>query len=298
MITMKNPENFQGQDPKESRPGATGSLAGQIKPVSRPTPETHSAENLASLYEDLGDIQNDFRNKNLYALLTRELKNGSLLDIGCGAGHFLNLARQKGLPVTGIEPNPALIALSEKFYGRSADILPIGIDQIDRLGALQFDNITMLDVLEHIENDGSLLKTLRPLLKTHGRLVILVPCYRHLYGTRDKKLGHYRRYEKQELVDKLKTAGYKILRCRFWNMLGYFAYGIAEKILHKELSGSLRSAGKKTWAQRFCSRALDRWLGIVENHVNFGFGLSLLCIATPEASANTSKHTDRSKNKP
>lgn len=256
--------------------------------------DTQSSENLASLYENLGDIQNDFRNNNLYAFLIPQLQNGSLLDIGCGAGHFLDLARQKGLQVTGIEPNPALVALSEKLYGRSSDILNVGIDQIDRLGALRYDTITMLDVLEHIQDDGSLLMTLRRFLKDNGRLVILVPCFRHLYGTRDKKLGHYRRYEKPELIAKLRAAGFEILRCRFWNMLGYFAYAFSEKILKKDISTSLRAAGEKNLWQRFCVLALDRWLSLVENHVNFGFGLSLLCVATPKAAINTAMSPERS----
>ena len=253
--------------------------SGEIQP--HPPFEAQASENLSGLYENLGNIQNDFRNRNLYVLLTRQLKAVSLLDIGSGAGHFLNHARQKGLQTTGIEPNAALIALSEKLYGSSSRTLNIGIDQIDRLGALRYDNITMLDVLEHIQDDVSLLKKLRHFLKKDGRLIILAPCYRHLYGIRDKKLGHYRRYERSELIAKLHAAGYEILRCRFWNMLGYFAYAISEKLLKKEIPTSLRTAGRKNSWQRFCVRALAAWLEIVENHIHLGFGLSLLCVAIP-----------------
>lgn len=277
---MKPPENSYNPN-SGTLPTQTGPSTEKSATVHTPMPEAQSSENLASFYEDLGNIQNDFRNKNLYKFLIPQLKSGSLLDIGCGAGHFLHLAKKNGLQGTGIEPNSALIALSEKLYGRSSNILHAGIDQIDRLGALRYDNITMLDVLEHIQDDESLLKTLRRFLNDNGRLLILVPCYRHLYGSRDKKLGHYRRYEKKDLIAKLNMAGYEMIHCRFWNMLGYFAYGLAEKILHKEIPDSLRSSGKKTGWQRFCSFILDRWLGIVENNVNFGFGLTFLCIATP-----------------
>jgi len=260
-----------------------------------PISESQAPENLAALYKDLGDIKNDFRNKNLYDLLIPWLKRGSLLDIGCGAGHFLHLAKQKGLRITGLEPNPELIAISEKLYGRSSDILNIGIDQINRLGQRQYDNITMLDVLEHIQDDESLLRTLRGFLHAQGRLLILVPCYSHLYTTRDKKLGHYRRYGKAELIAKLTAADYTIIHYRFWNMLGYFAYGITEKLLQKDVAASLRSSGKKNWVQRFCSRSLDNWLRVVENHINFGFGLSFFCVATPRTAIPTSENPGTSK---
>lgn len=279
---MQQPENFSDQHPDKFQqyPGKPSSP--KSDPCHTPMPEAQSSENLTALYEDLGTIQNDFRNKNLYAFLASQLKAGSLLDIGCGAGHFLDLASKKGLEATGIEPNPSLIALAKKLYGGSFNIQHGGANQIERMNALRYDNITMLDVLEHIQDDELLLKKLRPFLKDEGQLLILVPCYRHLYGTRDKKLGHYRRYEKSELIEKLTANGYKIICCRFWNMLGYFAYAFSEKILRKEVPVSLRASGKKTLLQRILIAFLNGWLKHVESRLNLGFGLSLFCIATPQ----------------
>ena len=39
----------------------------------------------------------------------------------------------------------------------------------------------------------------------------------------DKSLGHYRRYEKKELIEKCKRAGFKIEKIQFDDSIGFFA---------------------------------------------------------------------------
>ncbi|MFZ5801619.1 MAG: class I SAM-dependent methyltransferase [Candidatus Omnitrophota bacterium] len=242
-------------------------------------PDSRSPENLAALFKKLGDIRHDFRNKNLYAFLLARLKPGSLLDIGCGAGHFLHLAQKAGHPITGIEPNEGLIALAEKLYGK-LDIRKLAVEDLSAIDE-RYNNITVIDVLEHIEKDEELLKRLKNLLAANGRLHILVPCYQHLYGKRDQTLGHYRRYEKTDLVSKLRRTGYEVRESRYWNMLGYGPYWFAEKLLKREISVALRTQRKKNFVQKSLSRVLDLWFRIVENRLNLGFGLSFYCSASP-----------------
>ena len=56
-----------------------------------------AAQNLHSLYLELGDLKGDFRNYNLYRFILKRLQGKSILDIGCGAGHFLHLVKEKGM---------------------------------------------------------------------------------------------------------------------------------------------------------------------------------------------------------
>lgn len=44
-----------------------------------------------------------------------------------------------------------------------------------------------------------------------------------LYTNMDKKVGHFRRYEKEELINILKEANFTILKYRYFDFLGYFA---------------------------------------------------------------------------
>lgn len=56
-----------------------------------------------------------------------------------------------------------------------------------------------INVLEHVENDELALTQMCNMLKDKGTLVILVPCHKFLYNVIDKNLGHFRRYDKNDL---------------------------------------------------------------------------------------------------
>ena len=51
-------------------------------------------------------------------------------------------------------------------------------------------------MLEHIPDDARALACIHRLLAPGGRLLLLVPAERYLYGTLDRALGHYRRYQR------------------------------------------------------------------------------------------------------
>jgi len=239
-----------------------------------------SFEYLAEHYEGLDDLRNDFRNRNLNELIMRNIRGTSVLDIGCGCGHLLNLARKGGKNVRGVEPNKKLIAASRRIYGG----LPIkegGGEKISELRSL-FDTITIIDVLEHIEGDGAQLGRIFRKLVRGGRLIVVVPAHPFLYGKRDKNAGHYRRYTKKGLISLLRKHGFSVVSIRHWNALGVLPYLFYEKVLGREFNTSLRRTGKKGEAgapRRFASWLLQKWFEDAENFVDFGFGLSLLCVA-------------------
>ncbi len=239
-----------------------------------------SFQYLEDFYKQLDDLKSDFRNPNLYRLILSLAKGPDLLDVGCGVGHFLAIANQKGFHVTGVEPNTKLIELSHKLYPFEIKMYPLYAEQISQIQN-KFDSITLIDVLEHIEKDVDLLGQLKGLLKEDGRLIILVPHHPHLYGCRDKMSGHFRRYTAKELVEKLKLKGFDIQHLRLWNMLGYLPYFISERILKKPLDTSLRQSKDigKNPLKRILNRLLGAWFSYIENNINFGFGLSLLCVA-------------------
>ena len=62
-------------------------------------------------------------------------------------------------------------------------------------------------------------------------------------------------------------------------MLGFFPYLFHEKILKKELNTSLRDGNEKGFFKKTLNRILNLWFKFIENNIDFGFGLSLICIA-------------------
>jgi glycosyltransferase involved in cell wall biosynthesis len=146
-----------------------------------------------------------------------------ILEVGSGIGNISHLLPKKErLTVTDCDDR-YLELLHESFDDNDlVDIEKYDItsaEDTERLKSRGFDTVVCLNVLEHIEDDTTALKNMGDLLEDGGRLVLLVPQYEKLYGTYDKKLDHYRRYNKKALVRKLRSAGLKPVRSRNFNAL-------------------------------------------------------------------------------
>jgi hypothetical protein len=76
--------------------------------------------------------------------------------------------------------------------------------------AENFDCIGAFEVLEHIEDDITALGQWAQWLRRDGRLLISVPAHKHKWDASDIWAGHYRRYEKEDLIKKLQTAGLEV----------------------------------------------------------------------------------------
>jgi 2-polyprenyl-3-methyl-5-hydroxy-6-metoxy-1,4-benzoquinol methylase len=236
-----------------------------------------SFRELHTLYQSLGDVRADFRNYNMYQLLVGMLKGKTHLDIGSGAGHFLYFSKNAGFDVAGIEPNQDLIDLSRELYG-DLHVRSLFAQDLDTI-AKRFDNITLIDVLEHIEDDAATIGKIKKLLEPGGQVIILVPQYPHLYGARDRRIGHFRRYTRRELTDKLLSQGFEIITTRTWNLIGYLPYLLSEKLLKREPSVLPRKTHPVSSGWYWVNKCLDLWFRHVENTISFGWGLSLIVIA-------------------
>ena len=85
------------------------------------------------------------------------------------------------------------------------------------------DMIYSLNVLEHIEDDQAALGDFYEALRPGGKLVIYVPAFMVLHGAFDRRIGHFRRYTRRDLAEKLETAGFVVSRTVYSDTLGYFA---------------------------------------------------------------------------
>ena len=95
------------------------------------------------------------------------LKNKTLLDIGCGYGFFLDVAKKLGCQVFGSELNESCLSLLKK---KKINIIKNFEENYGK-----FDIISMWLVLEHIADPSVLLKQIHSLLKKNGRLIVNVP---------------------------------------------------------------------------------------------------------------------------
>ena len=97
----------------------------------------------------------------------------TLLDVGCHAGRFLQLAGQTGWRAEGTEINERTAAHAAASTG-----VPVHRLSAERLGELgrQFDAVTLTDVLEHIPQPVTLLSTIRRVVVDDGWVAVKVPC--------------------------------------------------------------------------------------------------------------------------
>lgn len=239
-------------------------------------------KNQQSLVKEIKGMESrkkDFRNNSLNKLIISRLKEGDILDIGCGSGYLLYYAQKNNIKVTGLEPNRELVKIAKKNYGN----LNIINKPAEELGTIdqKFDNITMIDVLEHIDDDNKVVKKVYNLLKNKGRFIINVPTIKFLFVERAKEMGDKRRYSKKEIISMLTNNKFSINEIRYWNFLGFWSILIIEKIFNKRLESNmcgLRS-DNPNGIKKYINRLLSFWFDKIENNFNFGLGASLFCVA-------------------
>ncbi|MBI4707539.1 MAG: class I SAM-dependent methyltransferase [Candidatus Omnitrophica bacterium] len=104
--------------------------------------------------------------------LLRSGAKGCILDVGCGVGIFLNLAKSSGWRTIGVELSKDACDYAKSKSG--LEVLNSGIEEA-RFGENSFDVITLWNVLDHLRDPMSTLKELNRILRPGGIIVIRVP---------------------------------------------------------------------------------------------------------------------------
>jgi SAM-dependent methyltransferase len=95
----------------------------------------------------------------------------TLLDIGCGFGHYLDLARARGLRAVGIEPDE----IRASFGIQKGHEVLRGFFSPDALKGRRFDVVVLSHVIEHMPHPDTLLHDIRRVLNPNGLLAIICP---------------------------------------------------------------------------------------------------------------------------
>ncbi len=118
-----------------------------------------------------------------------------LTDVGAGIGLVGEyLARQHPESTYHfVEPLPSLVAELESRFGPQANA-----NQAKSYAGSRY--VTLLDVLEHIEDDRAFLGDLVAKMEPGATLILTVPALQRLWSPWDVALGHFRRYDKASIV--------------------------------------------------------------------------------------------------
>jgi len=109
------------------------------------------------------------RYESIVGRIKQYRKNGRLLDVGCGVGHFLSIAKRKDWQVTGVEISEGARKIAKDVFE-----LDISLGELPtlNLGSESFDVVTMLECIEHLEEPTLYLKEIHRLLRKGGLLML------------------------------------------------------------------------------------------------------------------------------
>ena len=223
----------------------------------------------------------DFRWHNLRKVAKKYVVGKYILDAGCGTGHTTLELLNEGYDVTAIDISQELVNFTQRIIKENnymGDVHTLDLTNAKVFGENKFDTIVCLDVLEHIRDDELVIRNLCYILKKGGHLIVSVPALRFLYGSRDKKIGHYRRYGRGVLIEKLKTSGFDIVDLRYWNFFGVLPFLFSEKVLHKWIYDDFRYSRGSSFSIAL-NTILGWWFSNIENNVRLPIGLSLIAIS-------------------
>jgi ubiquinone/menaquinone biosynthesis C-methylase UbiE len=131
---------------------------------------SHSSSNKGIINRVYSIVRN-YTLKQKVKLLSNYTKGNSLLDIGAGTGHFLNLAQSKGFQIQGLEPDVD----ARSFATQNFDLTLEPLDTLVNISSESKDIVTMWHVLEHVYHLKRDLSEVVRDLKTGGYLFIAVP---------------------------------------------------------------------------------------------------------------------------
>jgi SAM-dependent methyltransferase len=158
-----------------------------------------------------------------------------VLEFGAGSGTMFSclLDREQAI---ALELDPGLVQELERRFGSRSNVTVIqgNVNEpaiIDELRALRVDSAMTFNVLEHIEDDQSALRSIGAVLDPGDPLAVLVPAFPSIFGAMDRGVGHVRRYRRRELVTKMEAAGFSVLAAHYVNFPGYFAWFINGRVL-------------------------------------------------------------------
>jgi 2-polyprenyl-3-methyl-5-hydroxy-6-metoxy-1,4-benzoquinol methylase len=185
-----------------------------------------------------------------------------IMEVGAGIGNLSKLFVRRSKRYVAADIDRAHLArLTSQFEGRpNFQIRTCDLNRPEDFSEFQgqLDTVVCLNVLEHVEDDLAGLKSMHSVLKPGGRAIVLVPCGQEIFGTMDTALGHFRRYSREELKEKMERIGFAVENVLEFNRISRPAWFMSGRIFKRTAlsPGQLRLFDKFVWLWRIIDRML------------------------------------------
>lgn len=213
--------------------------------------QAQNIENLLSMYEEMEDLEYQktmsFRRlqfEKIFEICKSHFSGKTLLDIGTGAGEFLDVAQKNGYQSMGVEPSRWLANLAIQ---RNLNIV---VGEIENLKSESiFDIITLVDVIEHVNDPKKLISDSKKYLKFGGQILVITPdlssLFARLLGSRwwHFRVAHVGYFNQTNLDLLMNSQGFKLkfkFRPTWYFPIGYildrlknYKLGFLKKVIPK-----------------------------------------------------------------
>ena len=207
-------------------------------------------------------------------------QSGNFLEIGCGTGFVLS-AIEKTFPHFSLYGSDIFIEGLKFAKQRLQKVTLLQMD-VQRIPFEdEFDVIGVFDMLEHVKEDTLVLSELHRALHKGGGIILTVPQHHFLWSQFDEAWRHLRRYSTSELVAKVKSAGFKIIKITSFVTL-LFPFMLWSRLTDRQVDKSnvmMVSLNFNPFVNAFFGKILDFERALIRLGASFPFGGSLLLIA-------------------
>jgi SAM-dependent methyltransferase len=165
------------------------------------------------------------------------------LDFGCGDGSFLAALKAKGISrLVGVDADRDAVVRAEERDG-ALEIHHIGRERALPFADQEFSSVTMMDVLEHVHKQGTVLDEVSRVLRDDGILIVTVPG-RHVLSFLD--LGNLK---------------FRFPRLHRWHYCRTHSTDEYERRYEHNPDGLVGDvSAEKRWHEHFSRRGLERLL--------------------------------------
>jgi len=231
--------------------------------------------------EELGTFKFAINWKLYYKkLIAKYFKDGLVIEVGAGIGEMTKLLKP-------LAPASKWICIEPDKKNANEILMLQSANEVDNLvqifnGTLEEFNceskiasvVMLVDSLEHIEDDFEAITKVSEILQNNGILIIIVPAHNFLFSDFDKKIGHFRRYNKKMIVNLAAKTGFNIKDMYYFNFVGAIGWFINFKILKRIGSNHDDDDVQVNFFDRFLVKPVK----FIETYIRPPFGISLIAI--------------------
>lgn len=142
-------------------------------------------------------IRNDVLLERVNHFILKHSRKPRILEYGCGMGGTINVLSKQWSDYLAVDTNSEIIYFLRK-NNTHENINYVSLSDPSSIIS-KFDIIICFSVMEHVDDDRSLVRYFQHLLVSGGLFIGQVPAHRKLFSIIDQYYGHFRRYDFEDL---------------------------------------------------------------------------------------------------